>query len=207
MTAREDILKNIAAHTQGVPTENHMANQAAHITPAHVQLTAPELQALFIRKAEAVGATLSVTDDAVKSVQTYLQTITGDIRVAPGLQDYAWENLPVQFGTASETDTVGITLAHYGVAETGTLVCLANSQTPTLLNFLPPISIIIVAADKLYATYEEAWQQLRAAQEILPRNINFITGPSRTGDIEQQLLLGIHGPKQLHIILLTGAQA
>jgi L-lactate dehydrogenase complex protein LldG len=62
-----------------------------------------------------------------------------------------------------------------------------------------------VRGDQVVAAYEDGWERLRAG-DGMPRTINFITGPSRTGDIEQRIELGAHGPRRLHIILVDDRQ-
>ena len=91
------------------------------------------------------------------------------------------------------------------MAETGTLMLISGPQTPTTLNFLPDTHIVVLRAEQVVATYEDGWDLLRAGREApegLPRAVNFITGPSRTGDIEQRIELGAHGPRRLHIVLV-----
>jgi L-lactate dehydrogenase complex protein LldG len=85
---------------------------------------------------------------------------------------------------------------------------VSGPQTPTTLNFLPETHVVVVRRDQIVATYEEAWGHLRAVQTkgMLPRTINFITGPSRTADIEQHMELGAHGPRRLHIVLVEDGQ-
>ena len=63
--------------------------------------------------------------------------------------------------------------------------------------------------DRIVGAYEDAWQRLRGqfGSGVMPRVVNWITGPSRTADIEQTLLLGAHGPKRLHILLIDGNEA
>jgi L-lactate dehydrogenase complex protein LldG len=78
---------------------------------------------------------------------------------------------------------------------------ISAAETSTTLNFLPDTHIVVVSTDQVVATYEDGWDRLRA-HGGMPRTINFITGPSRTGDIEQRIELGAHGPRQLHIILI-----
>jgi L-lactate dehydrogenase complex protein LldG len=74
---------------------------------------------------------------------------------------------------------------------------------------LPDTHIVIVQARQVVATYEDAWDRLRAtraAPDGLPRTVNFITGPSRTGDIEQRIELGAHGPRRVHIVIVDDGQ-
>jgi L-lactate dehydrogenase complex protein LldG len=67
---------------------------------------------------------------------------------------------------------------------------------------------VVMRGNQVMATYEEGWTRLRAEQRqadgvwAMPRTVNFITGPSRTGDIEQRIELGAHGPRRLHIVLI-----
>jgi len=81
------------------------------------------------------------------------------------------------------------------------LMLISGPQTPTTLNFLPDTHIVVVRSEQVVATYEDGWDRLRIC-DGLPRTVNFITGPSRTGDIEQRIELGAHGPRRLHIVLV-----
>ena len=78
---------------------------------------------------------------------------------------------------------------------------VSAAQSPTTLNFLPDTHIVVVRGDQVVASYEDGWDRLGDGRG-LPRAINFITGPSRTGDIEQRIELGAHGPRRLHIIVV-----
>ena len=60
----------------------------------------------------------------------------------------------------------------------------------------------MLEAEKIYAAYEDAFDRVRVAHKTLPRTLNFITGPSRTADVEQTIELGAHGPRRLHIIIV-----
>lgn len=109
--------------------------------------------------------------------------------------------LEVTRGVAHPADQVSVTPCFAGVAETGTLVLLSGPEHPTSLNFLPDNHIIVVRASQIVGGYEDVWAKMRA-QGAIPRTVNMITGPSRTGDIEQTLQLGAHGPRRLHIVLI-----
>jgi L-lactate dehydrogenase complex protein LldG len=86
---------------------------------------------------------------------------------------------------------------------------VSSAQTPTTLNFLPETHIVVVRGGQVVATYEDGWDRLRTIQtsQGLPRVVNFVTGPSRTADIEQHIELGAHGPRRLHIVLIENGQA
>ncbi|NJN40831.1 MAG: LUD domain-containing protein, partial [Gammaproteobacteria bacterium] len=90
-----------------------------------------------------------------------------------------------------------------GIAETGTLNGrLGPGEPPASTSLLPETHIAIVPADRLVKHMEDAWEGARAAAGPAPRAVNFISGPSRTGDIEQVIILGAHGPYRVHLILV-----
>ena len=110
-------------------------------------------------------------------------------------------------GRAQAEDRVGLSHAFAGIAETGTLALVSGPDNPTTLNFLPETHIVVVEAQTIVGDYEAFWAKLRAAygEGTMPRTVNFITGPSRSADIEQTLLLGAHGPRTLHILIVDAA--
>lgn len=109
--------------------------------------------------------------------------------------------MQVRRGTAAPDDVAGLTVADFGVAETGTLVLASSPLRPTMVAFLPETLFAVLPTACIVGSYEDAWQGLRARGEP-PRSVNFITGPSRTGDIGQQITLGAHGPKRLLVLLV-----
>jgi L-lactate dehydrogenase complex protein LldG len=81
---------------------------------------------------------------------------------------------------------------------------VSGHENPSTLNFLPDNHIIVVSAKDIASDYEAVWNRVRFAygKGTMPRTVNWITGPSRSGDIEQTLLLGAHGPRRLHVVLV-----
>jgi len=147
-----------------------------------------------------------------EAVARYLaaENLPADLVLAPdlSLDDILWDARPLlrtRRGRAEAGDTVSLTRCFVAIAETGTLMLISGAETPTTLNFLPDTHIVLVYADQVVATYEDGWDRLRT-DGGMPRAINFITGPSRTGDIEQRIELGAHGPRRLHIILVDDRQ-
>jgi len=114
--------------------------------------------------------------------------------------------IAVEVRPARGEDAVGITGAFCAVAETGTLVTLSGGDTPASASLLPETHIAVVKRSRIVRGMEEAWQLLRTEKGALPRAVNFISGPSRTADIEQTVTLGAHGPYRVHIIMLAGKQ-
>jgi L-lactate dehydrogenase complex protein LldG len=95
-----------------------------------------------------------------------------------------------------------LTEAFVGIAETGSLVLLSSVGSPTSLNFLPDNYLCVLRRDHIVRHIEDVWDRIRQQTDQLPRAINFVTGPSRTADVEQTIQLGAHGPRRLHVILL-----
>ncbi|MDG4575496.1 MAG: LUD domain-containing protein [Defluviicoccus sp.] len=124
------------------------------------------------------------------------------------LASLAWPaGLAVATGKSVDGDRASLAIAFAGIAETGTVMLLSSPSSPATLNFLPEMHIVILPEAVIVGAYEDAWANLRAALGVgvMPRVVNWITGPSRTADIEQTLLLGAHGPRLLHILLLAEA--
>ena len=117
-----------------------------------------------------------------------------------------WSNeLAVEQRRAHAEDEVSVTTTYGAIAETGTLVLLSDPTTPTTLNFLPETHIAVLPQSRIVAHLEDVFAMLRREHDALPRTVNFISGPSRTGDVELQIELGAHGPKRLHVIVLLDA--
>lgn len=131
-----------------------------------------------------------------------------------GVSAVAWPDLPalewhragltVAVRRATGEDLVGITGCFCAIAETGTLLTLSGHGTPPSTSLLPETHVAIVPVDRIVKTMEDAWALLRSERGRLPRAANFVSGPSRTADIEQTLVLGAHGPYRVHVILVRG---
>jgi len=92
---------------------------------------------------------------------------------------------------------IGIAEAHYAIASTGTFAVMTAEARPSSLTLLPPISIIIVNIDRVVANLAAAIAAF-GADAIATNRVSFITGPSRTADIEKRIVMGVHGPKMLY---------
>lgn len=122
---------------------------------------------------------------------------------APALEDLPWpEDWDVTFGASRGGDLVSVTPCFAAVAETGSVVLLSSPSSPTSLNFLPDLHIVLVRPDQLVRHVEDVWPKLRAVGGP-PRAVNFITGPSKTADIEQTFQYGAHGPRSLNVIYIS----
>ncbi|MDH3715825.1 MAG: LUD domain-containing protein [Gammaproteobacteria bacterium] len=167
----------------------------------------------FVIKARGEAATVArIADDQEipDAVAQYLKShnLAAKFVAAPALRSIDWpQHLDIDFGTTRGEHESGVTPCLAAVAETGSVVLLSGVQTPTSLNLLPDNHIVIVRHSQVLRNFEDVWRQLRERDAALPRAVNFVTGPSRTGDIEQTIQLGAHGPRRVHIILVDDTEA
>jgi L-lactate dehydrogenase complex protein LldG len=103
---------------------------------------------------------------------------------------------------ARDGDLTGITGAFCAIAETGTLMMCSGARTPATSSLLPETHVAVVSRSRIVAGMEDGWALLRSEAGAMPRAVNFISGPSRTADIEQTVTLGAHGPYRVHVLLL-----
>ncbi|MEQ8652565.1 MAG: LUD domain-containing protein [Kiloniellales bacterium] len=224
MVARDAILGKIRKRLEGRPGRADMAAIAErleqhrpNLVPARGQVPLDRRIALFEEATQALSGTSDRVGDVSEvpaAVARYLrqQNLPLQVRQAPDprLDAVPWSQEPllqVGRGVARPEDQVSVTAVEAAVAETATLVMTSAPETPTSLNFLPETHIAVLRTSQLHGTYEEVFDDLRErfGPGVLPRSLNFITGPSRTGDIEQTLELGAHGPRRLHILLVEDA--
>ena len=164
----------------------------------------------FIEKIQGVSGTLTRVagmDAISKAVGKHLEAhdLPFNIVVAPDpdLEEIPWSNrFGVERRAADGDDRVSVTGAFAGIAETGTLVLLSGPESPTTLNFLPDDHIIVLETERIVPHMEDVWVKLRKERKKMPRTLNFITGPSKTADVEQTIQEGAHGPRRLHVILV-----
>ena len=195
-----------------------MADRLDHprpnLIPARGQLDREDRVALFCAMAEKVSATvrrLGNLEDVPIAVAEHLRRHNLPMQIRSGadplIKNLSWEREPHlerTIGPSDGSDLVALSRAFAGVAETGTLVLVSGPDNPTTLNFLPDTHIVMVAADDIAGDYESVWRRLRELHGPgrLPRTVNLVTGPSRSADIEQTLILGAHGPRALHILVV-----
>jgi len=183
------------------------------VIPARGQLPHEEQVALFIKMAEKVSSSVvrvGETGEVPRAVAEYLRkhNLPATLRIGddPLFADMPWSEtqIEVSHGPSDGNDPVGMSHAVGGAAETGTLVLTSGPDNPTTINFLPETHIVVVKAADIAGDYESIFDALREryGRNTLPRTVNFVTGPSRSGDIEQTILLGAHGPRRLHIVVV-----
>ena len=211
MSAREEILARVRAGLKSSPDERQaqatawLAARRAGPQPA----LADDLVARFMAKAESLASTVHRVTDAAAvpgAVADYLrqQQLPLHAVATPACQGYDWAaaGLALDFRPARDADRVGITDCFCALAETGTLMLLSAPETPASVSLLPETHIALVPVTRIVGTMENAFDRLGQSTDQLPRAVNFISGPSRTGDIEQTIVLGAHGPCRVHLILI-----
>ncbi|CAN7441670.1 lactate utilization protein C [Trinickia sp. LjRoot230] len=166
----------------------------------------------FVEQARLMGTTVDEVDslaDAPAAAVRYLADagLAARAVIWRTLESLAWADagLVVESRAPQGTDLVGITGCFCATAETGSLVLLSGPGTDVGAALLPETHIAIVPASRVVAAYEEAFALMRTERGELPRAVNFVSGPSRTGDIEQTIVLGAHGPYRVHAIVVRGA--
>ncbi len=121
----------------------------------------------------------------------------------PSLRNMEWvgAGLALEYREAHAGDAVGITSAFCALEETGTLLLVSGPETPASVSLLPETHIALLDAGRLRPHMEDAFDQVMESFSTWPRALNFISGPSRTADIEQTIVIGAHGPARVHVVL------
>lgn len=191
-----------------------LASPPVHKKPSRVEKTGEDRIAQF--RAYLEGQSVVVHDAAAKDdipglVAAYLRSQNAPLRVRHGddplFAALPWQKEPAlerSTGRAAPDDEVGLSHATAGISETGTLVLMSGPDNPVTVSFMPETHIVVVDAASVTGSYEEAWAALRQKRgaDGLSRTVNFISGPSRTGDIGGRIVMGAHGPKKMCVIIL-----
>lgn len=221
MSARAAILSKVRASLGGRDDDGRadaanarLAEAQPGIIPARGQLKKDARLELFSAQAAAVSATMTRVKsygEIAGAVTAYLRSRNLPMSVRVGadkrLAKAGWsgeKTLEVLKGASGGHDMTGVSHAFAGIAETGTVALLSGPDNPTTLNFLPEHHIVVVSAKEIEGDMEAVWAKLRKThgKGVMPRALNLVTGPSRSGDIEQTILLGAHGPRALHLIIV-----
>ena len=222
MTARDLILATVRRSLGVTGTEaprrldvaSRLAGHPAGVVPARGQLPPAERLDLFARMVEAAAGTVeraAELADIPAAVAAFLRGHNLPLAVRHGddplLAAVPWGRagtLEIRRGASDGSDLAAVSRAFGAVAETGTLVLTSGADNPTTLNFLPDVHVVIVDAADVASDFETAMARLRQRYGvgIMARTVNMITGPSRSADIEQTLILGAHGPRKLHVIVV-----
>jgi L-lactate dehydrogenase complex protein LldG len=194
---------------------------AAAYVAAHAQgprpAGPPDLLARFMQRATDMASTverIGAATDIPVAVARYVDALDLPPMLAsqkshqgvcwPEFATLDWQaaGLSIEARPTIGNDRLGITGCCCAIAETGTLVFTTGADTPTATALLPDTHIAVLRAERVVAGMEEAYALVRQERGTMPRAVNLISGPSRTGDIEQTIVLGAHGPFRVHILVL-----
>jgi L-lactate dehydrogenase complex protein LldG len=213
---RRALKRGEASAEQLRQAQDRIAAAATNLLPVRAQLPPKAQIALFQQMAEEAAATVARVSDRSEipgAIAEYLarENLPARLRLSTeaDITGLPWSTRPlleITKGATDGSDEVSVTGGYAGIAETGTLMLASGAERPTTLNFLPETHIVVLPADRVVGALEQAWAKLRSevGPGNMPRTVNFITGPSRSADIEQTLQMGAHGPRRLHIILVDG---
>ncbi len=221
MSGREAIFKRLRTslevsgddHARREAVRARLADAPGGLIPKRGQLPPEGRVALFCEMAEAVQSTVQRVTDASAVPQAVAETLRARnlppaVRMGddPRLLAMPWTDVPalqVLHGRSHGSDVATVSHAIGGIAETGTLMLHSGTDNPTTLNFLPEIHIVVIHVTDIAGDMESIWRRVRETfgKGVMPRVVNMITGPSRSADIEQKLILGAHGPRSLHVII------
>ena len=220
MNARDAVLANIrrslgvtgAEAPRRFEVERRISEAPEGVVPERGQGDAEQRVATFRAEAERAQATVAevaTLAEVPAEVARFLRDANCPATVRTGadprLVAMPWGDtaLGVSSGASDGHDLNAVSIALAGIAETGTLALVSGADNPTTLNFLPDNAIVVLRRQDVVADYEAVFAKLREnyGKGAAPRTLNLVTGPSRSGDIEQTLLLGAHGPRRLHIVI------
>ena len=219
--ARDAILGRVRKALGKTGADTAQRAQAEAYLAAHAHGPRPampaDLVARFMQRATDMASTVERIESRTAipaAVARYLDALELPPELAiqkshagvcwPEFADLDWRSagLAIEARPTSGHDRLAITGAFCAIAETGTLVLTTGVDTPTASALLPDTHIAVVRADRVVSGMEEAFALVRSANGGMPRAMNMISGPSRTGDIEQTIVLGAHGPFRVHLLLL-----
>lgn len=213
MTGREHILHKVRAAL------GRTAGQAPAQSPApRLRIPGWDYErrwAGFSAALERLGGKAVRVASAAEACQYVARLVRGKRAVAsnaPFLAECGITSLPeVQSGftqaaalkEACAQADFGITSADYALADTGTLVLLSSGAEARMVSLLPPVHVAVVPASRLLTSLDELLALVPCPAERSSSMV-LITGPSRTADIEQILVRGVHGPGDVHVIVVEG---
>lgn len=213
ITARNRILEKLKTQSKSQIATVSLDSQYSKddlFHPADKESTESGPLELFIQNAELANAEVTVIaeiEKLPKAIEDYLFSCKlpfaiqlSDHQLAPYFKE---SNISIDYGQCTFEHTISLISVFAGIAETGTVVSLSSDNLSTGSLFLTEYCVAVLNSKDILDSLEDVWHSLlEERNNILPRTINCITGPSRTGDIEQSIELGAHGPCHFHIIIV-----
>ncbi|MBU2885637.1 lactate utilization protein [Gilvimarinus agarilyticus] len=213
--AREKIFAAIARNKKPMQdaaekSENLIARVEVNTIPARGNLSGVAMVEEFEKRVLASAASIeyvSSNKDVPEAIVRYLaKHQLPNVCFANGKAgQFSWSRVPeldVRTTIGNVNSPVVVTEAFRGIAETGSLVLISQPGHSSASHFLPEYLIIILPYNNILPSQESVWEDVRQRSGDIPRTVNLVTGPSRTGDIEQKMVLGAHGPRQVHLVVV-----
>lgn len=215
MSARDNILARIRQRSgrRGPTTEAELAAARAHAA-LHLRGPLPSIArhdpvTHFIAECARLKTTTAEVAELAAVPAAVARYVAANALAARcvGWHEFAgldWPGAGIAYDDrpANGDDLIGLTGCHCAIGETGTVLLLGSPATPKATALLPETHICVVSKSRVVATMEDAFALMRDEIGAPPRSIFFVSGPSRTADIEQTLVIGAHGPYRVHVILI-----
>lgn len=219
--SREAVLARVRKALGRTGSDAEARAKADAYVAAHAQGPRPAMPADLVQRFVSRAGDMASTVERIESlaqvpqrVASYLAALQIHDRLAAqrstsgvcwpefAALDWAGAGLAIEARPTLGHDRLAITGCFCAIAETGTLVFTSGADTPTSSALLPDTHIAVVRSERIVSGMEEAFALVRRERNPLPRAVNLISGPSRTGDIEQTIVLGAHGPYRVHILVM-----
>lgn len=190
------------------PIEEHNGADSNQVDDAPSKTNLLELFCAQAKRSETQVIVVSATEQLGQSIAEHLKSagFPSDVcssseSLVKKLNTQGFET--VEYRKCKIDEKIALIESYAGIAETGSLVSLSTSNRAVSSAFLPQHSIAVLSARDIVYSLEDMWRKLFSTHTGLPRALNVITGPSRTGDIEQKIHIGAHGPCSLTIFLVN----
>ena len=194
--ARKSILERLSKQQKTMQTEPPCEHK--HTTGCHIDYPIDT----FVQSCKTNDAQITILDDYQQIPQAVADYYPGHhhARIWKELEDLDWQ-LTVQTGSADKDDVIGITTVDAAIASTGTLLLCSTLQRPLSVCALAQTHIAVVRKTQICKRLEDVTDLIRLKTHESAQCV-FISGPSRTADIEQTIVLGAHGPLAVHVLLI-----
>lgn len=187
--SREERIERFKTRMEAVRTEVHIVARDSWLALAAQLCRDKQLNNLLLSTATPWGQAISAQAEQFPGQFPELKSYAEPIE--------AWKQEMFYGVDAALTSTLG------GIAETGSLILWPDAEEPRLMSLVPPVHIAILEAEQLYSTFAEAVQEQQWTTRGMPTNALLVSGPSKSADIAQVMAYGVHGPKELVVVLLT----
>lgn len=209
MSSRSAILDQIRRQLGRGPLPPEAVATLDARRPAHTRIAVDDpLVPRFIARFESRSGTVARVaglDEVPAAVAAYQARhgLPPRAAVARPLAGLPWpDGFSHHPGPAGQSEILSVTPCLAGIAEVGSVVLPSGPDSPTSLNFVPDHHLVVLHSGQIVRHFEDVWPRVRTLPGGMPRALNIVAGPSRTGDVELTLQLGAHGPRSVHVILV-----